>query len=543
MTDPYRTLLPAPRHAARGEGGFALGSVHGDPGLVEVVRLLLGPLPAAAGPEGALSVRLGPGGPGSYRLRVSTGGAEIVGADPDGVRHGVQTLKQLLGPNAYRAAGRPGGVVPCGEVEDEPALDWRGGMLDVARHFMTKHTLLRYVDLLAMHRMNRLHLHLTDDQGWRIESRRYPEINRVSTHRRETMAGHHHANPTPDGTPHGGYYTLDDLAEVSAYAAERGITVVPEIDLPGHASALLAAFPELGTGADEVLRGWGISAGVLKPVPATVKLVCELIDELLTAIDTPYVHLGGDECVTKDWPGDPEVAAHMAAIGAERPSDLHGWFLREVGGHLAGRGKRMVVWDEAFQTGGVLPDTIVMCWRGEAVARQAAAAGYDVVRTPEYPTYLNFDQSDGPEEPLSIGGPITLEDSASFAPRPASWTDQERAKVLGGQFQAWSEYIPDARHLDYMVFPRACAIAETLWSGGPADYPYLVERLREGHLARLEAAGCEYRPLGGPHPWQAGGTGPRAHAQEGRTTREGWLEGTARLPDSGVVAQATTHDG
>ncbi|MGW0485034.1 beta-N-acetylhexosaminidase [Nonomuraea sp. NPDC003214] len=541
MTDPYRTLLPAPRRAAGSGGTFALGAVHGEPALVEAVQSLLGPLPVAAGPEGALSVRLEAGRPESYRLRVSAGGAEIVAADLAGVRHAVQTLRQLRGPDAYRVAGRAGGVVPCGEVEDEPALGWRGGMLDVARHFMTKHTLLRYVDLLAMHRMNRLHLHLTDDQGWRIESRKYPEINRLATHRPESMSGHHHGRTTFDGTPHGGYYTLDDLAEVSAYAAQRGIVVVPEIDLPGHASALLTAFPELGTGTREVLRGWGISAGVLKPVPAAVKLVCELLDELLTAIDTPYVHLGGDECVTSDWPGDPEVAAHMAAIGARTPGDLHGWFLREIGAYLAGRGKRMVVWDEAFQTGGVLPDTIVMCWRGDAISREAAAAGHDVVRASTYPTYLDYDQSDRPDEPLAIGGPITLEDAAAFAPLPASWTDEERARVLGGQFQAWSEYIPHERHLDYMVFPRACAIAEAVWSGAPVGYASLVERLSGGHLARLDAAGCEYRPLEGPRPWQMGGTGARAHSSEVRTTREHWQEWAARLPDSGVVAEPTAH--
>ncbi|WP_053175523.1 beta-N-acetylhexosaminidase [Nonomuraea sp. SBT364] len=543
MTDPYRTLLPAPRRAARTGGEFTFDRVHGDPALVEVVHRLLGPMPVAAGPEDALLVRLGDGAPESYRLRVQEGGAEIVAADLAGAGHAVQILKQLIGPAAYRAGGRPGGVVPCGEVIDEPALAWRGGMLDVARHFMTKHTLLRYVDLLAQHRMNRLHLHLTDDQGWRVESRRHPEINELATHRRETMAGHRRSDFTFDGTPHGGYYTLDDLAEISAYAAGRGITVVPEIDLPGHASALLTAFPELGTGAGEVLRGWGISAGVLKPVPAAVKLVCELLDELLTAIDTPYVHLGGDECVTTGWTGDPEVAAHLAAIGARQPGDLHGWFLREIGTHLAGRGKRMVVWDEAFQTGGVLPDTIVMCWRGDAIARQAAAAGHDVVRAPEYPTYLNFDQSDRPEEPLSIGGPITLQDAASFAPLPATWTGPERARVLGGQFQAWTEYIPEERHLDYMVFPRACAIAETLWSGAPADYPSLVERLRDGHLARLDAAGCEYRPLEGPRPWQEGGAGRRAHSPVGRMTRQRWLEKGAQVPGSGVVDEATTHDG
>ncbi|NUR84813.1 MAG: family 20 glycosylhydrolase [Nonomuraea sp.] len=523
MTDPYRTLLPAPRHAAAAAGTFTIDAVTGDPAAVEAALALLGPLPHRD--ENALVVRLSSGAPESYRLKVEPGGAEIVAADLDGVRHAVQTLKQLIGPDAYRAGRRPGGQVPCGEVEDAPALGWRGGMLDVARHFQPKRTLLRYVDLLAMHRMNRLHLHLTDDQGWRLESRKYPVINEIASHRPETLVGRDRNDPVYDGTPHGGYYTLDDLAEVAAYAAERGITIVPEIDLPGHATALLAALPELGNGTGEVLKGWGISAGVINPVPEVVKVVCELIDELLTALDTPYVHLGGDECVTTSWDGG---------------SELHGWFLREVGQYLAGRGRRMVVWDEAFQTGGVLPDTIVMCWRGDAIARQAAAAGHDVVRAPVYPTYLDYDQSDLPEEPLSIGGPITLEDSASFAPLPESWTDEERARVLGGQFQTWSEYIPTERHLDYMVFPRACAIAQTVWSGGPADHADLVERLSQGHLARLDAAGCEYRPLEGPKPWQQGGTGRRAHSEVNRTTRERWLEWAARVPDSGVHSEATT---
>ncbi|MFI6502560.1 beta-N-acetylhexosaminidase [Nonomuraea typhae] len=552
MSDRYALLVPSPRHAVAHDGTFTLDAgtlLHAEPGLAHLVRRLLHPLnlPLADGsaPQGALSVRLEDGGAAEgYRLRVTGDGVEITAAGPDGVRHAVQTLKQLLGADAWRAAAAgTRWEVPCGEIEDAPATAWRGGMIDVSRHFRTKNTVLRYIDLLAMHRMNRLHLHLTDDQGWRIESRRHPVINRRSTHRPDTLVGHRRHSNDYDGTPHGGYYTLDDLAEISAYAAERGITVVPEIDLPGHASALLAAFPELGTGSREVLGGWGIGSGVLKPVPAAVKLVCELVDEVLDVIDTPYFHLGGDECPTEDWPLDPEVAAHMAALGVTEARAMHGWFLRQIGEHLAGRGKRMIVWDEGFQSGGALADTVVMCWRGDAIARQAAAAGLEVVRAPVYPTYFDYDQSDLPAEPLSIGGAITLEDSASFEVRPASWSEEERGRVLGGQFQVWAEYIPDERALDYMTFPRACAIADAVWTGRPAGHADLIRRLREAHLARLEAAGCEYRPLDGPHPWQQGGTGRRARElNDPRRSVASWHAWRDEVPEV-EVAVSTVQRG
>jgi hexosaminidase len=223
----------------------------------------------------------------------------------------------------------------------------------------------------------------------------------------------------------------------------------------------------------------------------------------------------------------------MEKLDTTEPADLHGWFLREIAEHLTRKGKRMVVWDEAFQTGGVREDTIVMCWRGDAIAREAAAAGYDVVRAPVYPTYLDYDQSDLETEQLAIGGPITLADSAGFTPLRDDWSEAELAHVLGGQFQTWSEYIPNERHLDYMVFPRACAIAEVTWSGGPADYDDLTGRLESAHLARLDAAGVEYRPLDGPRPWQQGGTGARKHIDGRRNTPESWRAQTDETPESG----------
>jgi hexosaminidase len=480
----------------------------------DLVRLLLAPLrlplrPASAGD--GLAIRLDPGitEPEGYRVRVAETGIELSASTLDGIRHAAQTLRQLLPDAAWRAAPPPGArwTVECGEVVDAPALAWRGGMIDVARHFFGKHTILRYVDLFAMHRLNRMHLHLTDDQGWRIESRRYPRLAEFASHRPHTQAGWFREDPETDGTPHGGYYTLDDLAEIAAYAAERGVTVVPEIDLPGHASALLAAYPEFGSGKHTVRIGWGISTSVVKPVPATIRFIADLLEELTDAVPGRYAHLGGDECPLHDcWGADEEVMRYRRELGFTEHVDLFGHFMRELGGALTAHGRRMVVWDEAFVGGGLLADSVVTAWRGDAVSRRAAAAGYDVVRCPVFPTYFDYGQSDHSDEPLSIGGPITLADVAGFAPVPESWTEQERAHVLGAQFQAWSEYIPDVSHLDYMVFPRACAFAEVAWTGRPAED---FEPRLAAHLSRLDAAGCRYRPLSGPLPWQVGGTGNR----------------------------------
>jgi len=531
-TDPYQTLLPRPLVAARLPGTFELTrdtmlvAGPGSEAAAEAVRLLLSPLrlplrPASSGT--GLTVRLAPlagadggepstaAGPEAYRLRVGPAGVELVASTVDGIRHATQTLRQLLPVDAYRSVALPGTrwVLPCGEVTDAPALAWRGGMIDVSRHFFAKHTLLRYVDLFALHKLNRLHLHLTDDQGWRIESRRHPRLHEVGSQRPHTQAWYDRDSGHNDGTPHGGYYTLDDLSEIAAYAAERGVTVVPEIDLPGHASALLAAYPELGVGTHTVKAGWGISDAVVKPLPATVAFLADVLEELTDAVPGPYVHLGGDECMLRDWVTDVDVAGYMDSLGFTDPVQLFGHFLRELTGYLSGRGRRAVMWDEGFVGGGMAGDSVVTAWRGDGVARRAAAAGYDVVRCPVYPTYFDYDQSDGPDEPLSIGGPVTLTDVAAFEPVPADWSEQERARVVGAQFQLWTEYVPDASHLDYMVFPRASVLAEVAWTGRPTGD---IEPRLAHHLTRLSAAGCRYRPLPGPLPWQAGGTGHRRRA-------------------------------
>jgi hexosaminidase len=483
-----------------------------------------------------------------YRLLIGPDRMVITAADPAGAFYAAQTVRQLLPDDAFRAAPVPGPAwtVPCAEVEDAPALRWRGGHLDVSRHFFPKRIVLGFIDMLAAHKLNRLHLHLTDDQGWRIESRRHPALHRTGSHRPQTQLGPAHAEPKSyDGTPHGGYYTLADLAEIAAYAAQRMIKVVPEIEVPGHASALLAALPELGPAPGrryEVATGWGISPEIAAPLPETVSVLEEVFGELLGAVPADCVHIGGDECVLDHWRDSPRIEEYRRQLGLPDHEALHAQFLRQVADMLAGSfGARAVVWDEGFASTATGPrlrdDTLVMAWRGDAVARRAALAGHDVIAAPVLPTYLDYYQADGDAEPLGIGGPVTVEDVAKLQPAPAHWPEQAARRLIGTQFQVWTEYIPDSRALDYMTFPRASAFAEVAWHGEPAAWtpdeaasgrpptserppasdrpsasarPPLRDRLT-AHLGRLAAAGIEYRPLEGPHPWQQGGTGPRRH--------------------------------
>ncbi|GAA3091936.1 beta-N-acetylhexosaminidase [Streptosporangium carneum] len=518
-------LLPRPVAFETTADSFELSpgtSVSGPAELVDAVRLALAVLdlrPTASAPEpGTITVEHDPSlGHEAYRLEVTGQGVRISAGDRSGAFYAGQTLRQLLPDGAFRTVARGGWSVPGCRVEDAPRLSWRGVHLDVARHFLPKREVLRMVDLMAVHKLNRLHLHLVDDQGWRVESRVAPRLHEVGSHRPRTIVGHHEDDPVYDEIPHGGYYTLDDLAEISDYARARAVTIVPEIDVPGHASALLAAYPSLDARATDgrtpepftVLDRWGISPAIMSPLPSTVDFLIAVIDEILAALgETPYVHIGGDECVLDDWASSPEIMAFQAAQGLESLSDLHAWFLRRLADLLAERGSRAVVWDEAFVSGMLRADTIVMPWRGPGVAQRAAEAGHDVVQTPVFPLYLDYAEAASEEEPLAIGETTTVADVAAYEPAPGSWPAAARERVLGAQFQLWSERLPDARAVDYRAWPRGCALAEVVWSGlAGSGFDARLER----HLGRLDALGVEYRPLTGPRPWQLGGAGPRRH--------------------------------
>ena len=502
-------LLPSPRAARTLPGHFELGArtvVTGD--AADVVRRALATWPLPAGGGGDIDVSTDAALPAEgYRLLVGPDHIRVTAGGIAGAFYAAQTLRQLAPDDAWRAALVPGLLywpIGCAEIEDEPALAWRGAHLDVARHFFPKPVVLRFIDLLAAHKLNRLHLHLTDDQGWRIESRRYPALQETGSWRAQTQVGKDRS--VYDGVPHGGYYTLRDLAEIHAYAAERMVTVVPEVEVPGHARAFLAALPQLaaapGTREQSVAGRWGIFDEIMSPLPATLDVLGELFGELLEVIPAPFVHIGGDECVLTDWESDPAIRAYRESAGVDSMEALHAYFLRQVADLLAGSwGVRAIVWDEGFTSGKLRPDTIVMPWHGMAIGREAVRAGHDIVATPEHVTYFDHAQSADPREPLSIGRLTSIEDVAAFAPLPADWSPAEADRMIGAQFQLWTEYIKDARQLDYMTFPRACAFAEVAWSGRAAQWPELAPRV-DAQLRRLGCAGVEYRPLDGPHPWQ-----------------------------------------
>ncbi|MFE7763608.1 beta-N-acetylhexosaminidase [Streptomyces sp. NPDC057438] len=527
-TDPLATdLIPAPL-TAEGPPGPGVPfdestTLWAAPGTEDTARWLRSTLGAALGlslppgPEdarGAVCLRLDDGlEPEAYRLAVVAGrGVEIRGGGPAGVFWGAQTLRQLLGPEAFRRAPvRPGaryGLPPL-TVADAPRFAWRGLMLDVARHFLPKDQVLRYLDLMAAHKLNVLHLHLTDDQGWRIEIERYPRLTEVGSWRARTRFGHR-ASPLWEEKPHGGHYTKDDVREIVAYAAARHITVVPEIDVPGHSQAAIAAYPELGntdvvdTAALTVWDTWGISTNVLAPNDDTLRFYEGVFEEVLELFPSPFVHIGGDECPKDQWRESATAQARIRELGLADEDALQSWFVRHFDNWLTARGRRLIGWDEILQ-GGLAPGAAVSSWRGYAGGITAARAGHDVVMCPEQQVYLDHRQDGGPDEPVPIGFVRTLEDVFRFEPVPPELTPDEIRHVLGTQANVWTEAMEDSARVDYQTFPRLAAFAEVAWSRlpAPAERDFAgFERRMTAHYRRLDALGVGYRPPSGPHPWQ-----------------------------------------
>ncbi|MFG2278182.1 beta-N-acetylhexosaminidase [Streptomyces asoensis] len=525
-------LVPAPRVVeGPARGAFLLDEdtvLWAAAGTQATERWLRGTLGAALG----LPLRPGPqDAPRSVRLRLDDAfgaeayrlsvlpdqGVEIRGGGPAGVFWGAQTLRQLLGADAFRRAPvRPGAgrAVPYGVVEDGPRFRWRGLMLDVARHFMPKDGVLRYLDLMAAHKLNVFHFHLTDDQGWRIEITRHPRLTEVGSWRARTKFGHR-ASPLWEEKPHGGFYTQDDIREIVAYASERHITVVPEIDVPGHSQAAIAAYPELGntdlgtvsgehTAALSVWDTWGISPHVLAPTDNTLRFYEGVLEEVLELFPSEFVHLGGDECPKDQWRRSPAAQARIAELGLPDEDGLQSWFIGHFDRWLTARGRRLIGWDEILE-GGLAEGAAVSSWRGYAGGIAAARAGHDVVMCPEQHVYLDHRQHGGADEPVPIGFVRTLEDVYRFEPVPAELTHREARRVLGTQANLWTEVMEDHTRVDYQAFPRLAAFAEVAWSALPAprerDFAGFERRMRS-HYGRLDALGVGYRPPAGPRPWQ-----------------------------------------
>ena len=434
-----------------------------------------------------------------YRLSVSADEVAIHAPRAAGICHGSQTLRQLLPPDIYRRAPGAGGswAIPAVEIEDRPSFGWRGSHLDVGRHFMPKEFVLKHIDLLAMHKLNVFHWHLTEDQGWRIEIKKYPKLTAVGAFRKDSMTAPRTKDPALrkfSGRPHGGFYTQDDVREVVRYAADRGITVMPEIEMPGHAMAAIAAYPELGnTGRPiEVLTTWGITDHVLGVTDNVLRFFEDVLDEVLQLFPSKFIHIGGDECPKTEWRSTPSAQERMKNEGLRDEDELQSWFIRHFDSWLAKRGRRLVGWDEILE-GGLAPGATVMSWRGEEGGIAAAKAGHNVVMAPQKPTYLDHSQTELPTEPPGIGGHNSLEDVYAYRPVPEQLSAQEAKHVLGSQGQLWTEYMPDPKRVEYMAWPRLIALAEVLWSPVETrDLASFKSRL-ETHLKRLAILDVNYR--------------------------------------------------
>ncbi|MEV7324525.1 beta-N-acetylhexosaminidase [Streptomyces sp. NPDC093970] len=522
-------VIPEPRSmASHGHGFFELGP---DTALVaragaepteRWLRATLGaacglPLPPrASADDNALRLSVdrtvtGDLGAEGYRLAVTPAGVHLVGGGAAGLFWGAQTLRQLLGPDAFRRAPLPGRSwrLPLCHVQDSPRFRWRGLMLDVARHFMPKEGVLRYLDLMAAHKLNVFHFHLTDDQGWRIQIERHPRLTEVGSWRARTKFGHR-ASPLWEEKPHGGYYTRDDIREIVAYAAERHITVVPEIDVPGHSQAAIAAYPELGntdvidTASLTVWDSWGISPNVLAPTDNTLRFYEGVFEEVLELFPSEFIHVGGDECLKDQWRASPAAQARIKELGLADEDGLQAWFVGHFAKWLSARGRRLIGWDEILE-GGIAEGAAVASWRGYGGGIAAARAGHDVVMCPEQHVYLDHRQADGADEPVPIGHVRTLEDVYRFEPVPPGLDESRADRVLGTQANLWTEVMEDSARVDYQAFPRLAAFAEVAWSDlpAPAERDFAgFERRMAAHYRRLDALGVAYRPPAGPLPWQ-----------------------------------------
>ena len=407
-----------------------------------------------------------------YELNVDGEGIEVRASQFPGFLYALQSLEQLLPAAVYGTEPAPDAAweVPCVKIADAPRFAYRGMHLDVARHFFSVDEVKRYIDVMAIHKLNTLHWHLTDDQGWRIEIKRYPELTAVGSIRKATVVRKEWG--TYDGTPYGGFYTQDEIRDVVKYAADRGVTVIPEIDLPGHMLAALTAYPELGCtgGPYEVWGRWGVADDVLCPGrEKTFEFLEGVLTEVMELFPSEYIHIGGDECPKVRWEKCPRCQAKIRQLGLKDDGEhtaehyLQSYVTDRIGKFLAQHGRRIIGWDEILE-GRAPSDAIVMSWRGSEGGIAAAKLGHDVIMTPNSHFYFDYYQSlDTDAEPFGIGGYIPMEQVYSYDPAFPELTPEQQKHILGVQANLWTEYVLSDEHLEYMLLPRLAALSEVQW--------------------------------------------------------------------------------
>lgn len=432
----------------------------------------------------------------AYELDVTDSAVVITAGAYAGLFYGLQTLRQLIPLDRGDRDSVTARSIPALRIEDRPRFVYRGMHLDVGRHFFPVSFIKRYIDLISMYKMNTFHWHLTEDQGWRLEIKRYPRLTQVGAYRRETILEKNFDPYIGDGVPYGGFYTQDEVRDVVRYARQRYVTVIPEIEMPGHSTAALAAYPELACteGPFEVATEWGVHDDIYCPKEETFEFLENVLTEVMELFPSPYIHIGGDEVPKRRWEESEVARALMEREGLADEGELQSYFIRRIERFLLEHNRRLIGWDEILE-GGLAPEATVMSWRGMQGGVEAARQGHDVIMTPTSHVYFDYYQGDEANEPLAIGGYTPLEQVYEFDPVPAELTTPEAARVLGAQGNVWTEYMKTGDRVEYMVFPRALALSEVVWSATPVrDWEFFKWRLRS-HLARLDRMGVRYRPL------------------------------------------------
>ena len=429
-----------------------------------------------------------------YELTVTHKKVIVRGGSAAGLFYAVQTMRQLMPAEVENPSIVEGLVlaIPACEIKDEPEFGYRGMHLDVGRHMFPIAYIKRYIDMIALHKMNRFHWHLTEDQGWRIEISKYPILTTTGAYREETLVGHGGRRPFEfDGKPYGGFYTKDEVKEIVEYARSKFITVIPEIEMPGHALAALASYPELGCtgGPYEVQTRWGVFDDVFcAGKEETFSFLEDVLTEVMELFPSEYIHIGGDECPKTRWEKCPLCQKRMKEEGLKDEHELQSYFIQRIGKFVLSKGRKIIGWDEILE-GGLAPEATVMSWRGTTGGIEAARQKHNVIMTPYTYVYLDYYQCEPQGEPLAIGGYLPLEKVYSYNPMPEELTPEEQKYILGVQGNLWSEYLKTPDQMEYMAYPRMFAVAETGWT---------PNRLKdfEDFLARIEVLKKRYDTIG-----------------------------------------------
>lgn len=508
MTGGARTIIPSVKELGTRSGFFIVPSHLTVSGPAQAARPLLRVLEDCGALEtvghvdrGYLDLQLvgaaPPAGPDplrvgdeSYELEIGPSGIMIRGTMA-GIRHGVATIMALLPPECLRPGSGAQARLPFVTISDRPRYPWRGLLVDVARHFMPITWLRTLVDIAAFHKLNVIHLHLTDDQGWRMPIDAFPRLATHASRRKETLVG-----PAPgstfDGKPHGGIYTKAELRDFASYASSRGVRVVPEIDLPGHMAAAISAYPEWGNvGEVDVWTTWGVSPTIINPRQETVDALKAILDEVMDTFDSPVIHIGGDEVPTTQWENNPDVEAIMAEHGLEEVRHLQGWIMSQLIDHVEAAGRRVIAWDDAVAAR-VPTSVMIQAWTSPDAVAMAIDAGYETIVSPQQHYYLGFSAALGRNEPIGYGVGKDI-----HTPLDAVGEYLVPEEAIGVEATIWAEYIKTPAKASYQLLPRLAPVAERAWSGNDVVGSELETSIAE-QVTRYEHLGWDHRPLDGP---------------------------------------------